>query len=318
MRALAVFSLILALALLAAGSYLRLENAGIGCADWPGCYGRIGASQDGQPTVGGTIERLADELGQPSSWITRAHRLVAGLLGLLALAMSIVAVRTRQHRMPAFAILGLVVFLAWLGMYSAGLHRPAVVMGNLLGGFALLALLGWIVFHDARPRANAPRSVRRWVAAALLLLGLQIALGGLVSANFAAAACPTMPACNGSWLPGKNLWKAFDLDRELQTDADGRVLSGPQQADIHKLHRLTGVLAAMAILVATAMALRARLGASALAVLLVAALEFHIGILAVLADIPIGVAVAHNVLAAILLLGLLRLHALCRNRQALL
>ncbi len=318
MRALAIFSLILALVLLALGAYLRLDQAGVGCADWPGCYGRIGAPQDGVPTVGSTLERLTGDLGKPAHWPRRAHRLVASTLGLLALGLCVIAVRTRRQRVPAVAVLALVVFLAWLGMYSAGLHRPAVVMGNLLGGFALLALLGWMVFRGARPRANAPRAVRRWVAAAALLLGLQIALGGLVSANFAAVACTTVPACDGSWLPGGDLWAAFDLDRELAVDAEGRVLTGPEQADIHKLHRLVGAVTAATILVATLLALRARLGASALAVLVVAALEFLVGVLAVAYDIPIGVAVTHNLLAAVLLLGLLRLHALCRNRQALL
>lgn len=318
MRALAILSLLLALVLLALGAYLRLDQAGIGCADWPACYGRIGAPQDEAPTVGTTFARLSEELGQSADWPRRIHRLIASALGLLALGLCVVAVRRRRQRLPALAVLALVVFLAWLGIHSAGLHRPAVVMGNLLGGFALLALLGWMVFRDARPRANAPLAVRRWVAAAALLLGLQIAIGGLVSANFAAAACTTVPACDGSWLPGGGLWTAFDLDRELAVDADGRVRTGPEQADVHKLHRLVGVVAAATILVATLLALRARLGASALAVLVVAALEFFIGVLAVASDIPIGIAVAHNLLAAILLLGLIRLHALCRNRQALL
>lgn len=318
MRALAVLSLILTLVLLALGSYLRLDQSGIGCVDWPGCYGQIGAPEPDTPGIGGTIERLADVMGQPPDWPRRVHRLVAGAIGLLAVGLCVVAVRARRHRLLALAILALVIFLAWLGMYSTGLHSPAVVMGNLLGGFTLAALLGWIVFRDARPRANAGAGVRRWVAAALLLLCLQIALGGLTSANFAATACETLPDCQGTWLPGKDIWTAFDLTRRLEVGPTGLVLGGAERADIHKLHRIVGVLTVLATIVATALALRARLGATAVAVLAIAVLEFGAGAAAIRAELPLGVAVAHNGLAAILMLGLLRLLALCRNRQALL
>ena len=318
MRALAIVSLLFVLALVSVSAYLRLANSGIGCADWPACYGLIGAAEEVAPTVASTYERLAIEAQEPMSWATPVHRLVASVLGLLILGMALMSLRARRDRILSLTLLALTVFLAWLGIYSGGLHSPAVVMGNLGGGFAMLGLLGWMVFRDARPHANASTRVRRWVVAALALLCLQIALGGLTSANFAASACQTLPDCHGSWLPGADLGTAFNLARDHEIGPTGLALGGAERTDIHKLHRLVAVVTLLAVMVAGGLAVAGRMGGAAVFVIALAALEFCLGIAAILTDLPIGIAVAHNWLAAILLLGLLRLHALCRNRQALL
>ncbi len=318
MRALAIISLLFVLALVSVSAYLRLDNSGIGCADWPACYGLIGVAEEEAPTVGSTYERLALEAQEPMSWATPVHRLVASVLGLLVLGMALLSLRRRRDRLLSFTLLGLTVFLAWLGIYSGGLHSPAVVMGNLGGGFAMLGLLGWMVFRDARPHANASYKVRRWVVAALMLLCIQIALGGLTSANFAATACMSVPDCHGTWLPGSDLATAFDLSRQHEIGPGGIAVGGAERADIHKLHRLVATVSLLTALIAGGMALAGRMGMTALMVIALAALEFSVGIAAILTDLPIGIAVAHNWLAAILLLGLLRLFALCRNRQALL
>jgi cytochrome c oxidase assembly protein subunit 15 len=313
-RALAIISLLFVLALVSVSAYLRLDNSGIGCADWPACYGRIGAPADEVPTVGSTYERLALEAQQPLSWATPLHRLIASVLGLLILGMALLSLRQRRDRRLSLALLALTVFLAWLGIYSGELHSPAVVMGNLAGGFAMLGLLGWMVFRDTARGSNAPSVVQHWVAAALLLLCMQIALGGLTSANFAASACQTVPDCHGSWLPGGNLWKAFDLTRQHEIGPTGFALGGAERADIHKLHRLTAIVTLLTALVAGALALRSGLFAAGLTVLIVVVAEFSVGIAAILTDVPIGIAVAHNWLAALLLLGLIRLLALSRKR----
>jgi len=318
MKKLATASLILVITLVSVSAYLRLDNSGIGCADWPGCYGMIGTADETAPTVGSTYERLAIDAQQPLSWATPVHRLVASILGLTILAMALYSLRLKRDRLISFTLLGLTVFLAWLGIYSAGLHSPAVVMGNLGGGFTMLGLLGWMTFRDARPSANAPDVVRYWVTAALVWLFVQIGLGGLTSANFAASACQTLPDCHGSYLPGDNLATAFDLGRDHEIGATGLAIGGSERADIHKLHRIGAVIAAAVIFFAGFRALRARLGLTAIVVLVLVTAEFSVGIAAILTDIPISIAVAHNGLAAMLLLGLLRLLALCNNRQALL
>ncbi len=314
---LAIISLLFVLALGSVSAYLRLDNSGIGCTDWPACYGLIGTPAESAPSVGSTYERLALEAQQPMSWATRAHRLIASVLGLLILGMALMSASQRRDRVLSATLLALTVFLAWLGIYSNGLHSPAVVMGNLGGGFAMLGLLGWMVLRRVHPVANVPLMVRRWVFTAFLLVCLQILLGGLTSANFAASACQTVPDCHGSWLPGGELWTAFDLTRQHEIGPTGFALGGAERADIHKLHRLFAVATLLTTLVAGILALRAGLLAGAVTVLILVTAEFSVGIAAIMKDLPIGVAVAHNWLAAVLLLGLLRLFALSRNPPAL-
>jgi cytochrome c oxidase assembly protein subunit 15 len=293
MRLLATISLLFVIALVSVSAYLRLDNSGIGCADWPACYGLIGEPAAEAPTVGSTYERIVVEA-----------------------QMAILSVLKRRDQLLSFTLLGLTVFLAWLGIYSGGLHSPAVVMGNLGGGFAMLGLLGWMVFRDARPRQTVPTTVRGWAIAALLLLCMQIGLGGLTSANFAASACQTVPDCHGSWLPGDDLSTAFDLTRQHEIGPTGMALGGPERADIHKLHRIVAVLATLTVLIAGLLALRDGFGVAAVVVMLLVIAEFTVGVAAILTKLPIGIAVAHNWLAAILLLSLLRLLAACNDRQA--
>lgn len=316
MRALAIISLLFVLALVSVSAYLRLDNSGIGCADWPACYGRIGAPAVEAPTVSSTYERLALEAKEPMSWATPLHRLIASVLGLLVLGIVFVSLRRRRDRLLSFTLLGLTVFLAWLGIYSGGLHNPAVVMGNLGGGFAMLGLLGWLVLRNAGITVNAPPMTRYWIVAALLLLGLQIALGGLTSANFAASACQTVPDCHGSWLPGDDLWTAFDLTRQHEISPAGFALGSAGRTDIHKLHRLFAVVTFFTAFVAGILAARAGLRVAGITVICLVSLEFLVGIAAILTDLPIGIAVAHNWLAAVLLLALIWLHAAGRSRQA--
>jgi len=318
MKKLAISSLLLVIALVSVSAYLRLDNSGIGCADWPDCYGRIGAADVAEPTIGSTYERLAIEARQPLSWATPVHRLVASILGLTVLAMALVSLRLKRDRLISFTLLALTVFLAWLGIYSGGLHSPAVVMGNLGGGFTMLGLLGWMTFRDAKPSSNAPASTQTWVTAALVWLMFQIMVGGLTSANFAASACQTLPDCHGSYLPGGSLSVAFDISRTLEIGPTGLAIGGSERTDIHKLHRLSALITAITVLIAGFSAMQARLGWNATVVVALVVAEFGVGIAAIETEIPIGVATAHNWLAGMLLIALLRLFALSSNRQALL
>ena len=318
MKKLATTSLLLVLMLVSVSAYLRLDNSGIGCADWPACYGLIGTPDSTEPTVGSTYDRLAEEAQEPLSWATPVHRLVASVLGLTVLGIALLSIPAKRDRILSFTMLGLTVFLAWLGIYSGGLHSPGVVMGNLAGGFTLLGLLGWMTFRDAKPRANAPHISKIWTTAALVWLMIQLMTGGLTSANFAASACQTLPDCHGSYLPGDQWSKAFDISRSHEIGPTGLALGGTERADIHKLHRISAVITTFVILMAGFSALRAKLGWNAVLVIGLVVAEFSVGIAAIVTQLPISVATAHNGLAAMLLLALLRLYALCNNRQALL
>jgi cytochrome c oxidase assembly protein subunit 15 len=306
-----VAALMLVIVLVSLSAYLRLDHSGIGCATWPACYGNIGLPEATNPTVDDAYQRLLEDARQPLSWATPLHRLVASVLGLTILALCLTSLRLRKDRAASFGLLALTVFLAWLGIRSSGLHDPAVVMGNLGGGFLMLGLLGRMVFRKEQPQSKSNSRLCTASTIAIVALGTQILLGGLTSANFAASACQTLPDCHGSWLPGSHLATAFDLSRVHEVGTTGIALGGPERADIHKLHRLFAVLTMLVVIAAGVLAVRAHsdlriVGYVALSVVI---LEFAVGVSAILMDIPIGVAVAHNWLAGILLLVLLKLHA---------
>ena len=315
MKLTAIIGLILVMSLVSLSSYLRLDHSGIGCTPWPECYGNIGTETD-EPDLESTYERLVAEARQPMSWARPMHRLIASVLGLLVLGIVGLSLRSQRHRALSFTLLGLTVFLAWLGIYSEGLHSPAVVMGNLGGGFAMLGLFGFLVFDksgdsDLNKLGDSYFISNHWVSAAIGLLCLQILLGGLTSANFAAASCQTLPHCHGMWLPGGDLWTAFDLSRSHEINDEGVVIGGNERAAIHMLHRIFALLTAAVVLAVGVQAVRNNqaLRPIGIFVCLVVGIEFLVGVTAVQSNIPIGVAVSHNWLAGLLLLGLLKLRA---------
>jgi cytochrome c oxidase assembly protein subunit 15 len=180
-------------------------------------------------------------------------------------------------------------------------------MGNLGGGFAMLGLFGYLVFIKGDSDLNS----KHWITAAIGLLCLQILLGGLTSANFAASSCQTLPHCHGMWLPGADLWTAFDLSRSLEINDEGFVIGGTERAAIHMLHRIFALLTAAVVLAVGVQAIRNNQGLRPIGIFVcvVVAAEFSIGVAAVQTNVPIGLAVSHNWLAGMLLLGLLKLRA---------
>jgi cytochrome c oxidase assembly protein subunit 15 len=313
MRALAFASLLLVILLVSLSAYLRLAHSGIGCADWPACYGRIGAPPEVElPMTGADAYRkLVDESGRAMSWATPTHRLVASVLGLLVAAMAFLALKQRRNRLLCFGLLALTVYLAVLGIRSGSLHDPYVVMGNLAGGFAMLGLLGWLYFKMGS-RGYLPRRVAVFAGLAVLALCLQILLGGFTSANFAATSCQTLPDCHGGWWPGAALTAALDLSREHQVTSAGQAVGGEERLAIHRAHRL-GAIATLAVtLLAAVLAFfgNVRFRPAALLIFLLVIAEFGVGLASVVTGIPIVLAVAHNFIAGLLLLALLKLLAL--------
>jgi cytochrome c oxidase assembly protein subunit 15 len=312
-RALALISLLLVIVLVSLSAYLRLAHSGIGCADWPECYGRIGAPPaETQPaSPGDAYRKLVNDSGKSLAWATPLHRLVASVLGLFIVFLFAASVKLKRHRLLCAALLGLTVWLAVLGIRSGSLHDPAVVMGNLAGGFCMLGLLGWLVF-SAGSRGNPPARVAVVAGLATVLLCLQILLGGFTSANFAATSCQTLPDCHGGWWPGPALSRALDLSREHEVTPSGQAVGGQERIAIHRAHRLGAVAVFAAAVLAALLAFRAnaRFRAAAAVIIALATAEVLLGVAAILTGIPIILAVSHNWLAALLLLALLKLLAL--------
>jgi heme a synthase len=312
-KALAGISLLLVIVLVSLSAYLRLAHSGIGCADWPECYGRIGlpsaAALPSSPED--AYRKLVDESGRSLAWATPLHRLVASVLGLCMVFLFAVSLKLKRHRLLCAALLGLTVWLAVLGLRSGSLHDPAVVMGNLAGGFCMLGLLGWLVFSSGS-RGHPPVRVAVTAGLAVVLLCLQILLGGLTSANFAALSCRTLPDCHGGWWPGPALATALDLTREHEVTSAGQAVGGEERIAIHRAHRLgaLAVLAAAILAALLAFGANARFRPVAGIIITLATAEVLLGAAAILTGIPIILAVSHNWLAALLLLALLKLLAL--------
>jgi cytochrome c oxidase assembly protein subunit 15 len=325
-RKLILAALCLTFVTVIAGAYVRLQDAGLGCPDWPGCYGHW----IGVPDQAHEIERAAQafpgktvEAGK--AWKEMLHRYVAGALGLLLLAVMAIAWRRRGElrQSPALptAIVAVVGLQAALGMWTVTmLLRPVIVTLHLLGGMTTLALLSWLALRQlALPaRRDRQHGLRAWAALAMTVVFVQIALGGWVSANYAALACLDFPTCQGAWLPAMDFSHGFHLTRELGLTAGGAPLGLEALAAIHWTHRV-GALVTLLVVGGLALVLMRTpaLARHGVALALVLLLQIGLGIANVVLKLPLPVAVAHNAAAAGLLVTLVVINfALSRSRDS--
>lgn len=324
-RLLAIATTVFALVVVVVGAYVRLSNAGLGCPDWPGCYGRLTPAQAGAE-IARAVEAQGGEHGpvsMPKAWKEMAHRYLAGVLGLAILALTVIAWRARRQleRSPALptALLALVIFQAALGMWTVTLLlKPVIVTLHLLGGMATLALLAWLSARELRLPAADTRTASRlrpWAALGIGVLVAQIALGGWVSSNYAALACVDFPTCHGRWLPDMDFTHGFQFVRELGRTAGGDYLRYDALTAIHWSHRLGAGVTAL-YLGALAFALLRSEGARRFGALLAAALVLQIalGIMNIVAGLPLSVAVAHNAVAALLLVVMVMINCALSRR----
>ena len=298
------------------GAYVRLMDAGLGCPDWPGCYGALTPAH-AEEAIARAVEAQGGDHGPVSlkkAWKEMFHRYLAGGLGLLILVIAIAAWRWRRVLGPpalATVLPPLVAVQAALGMWTVTLLlKPVIVTLHLLGGMATLALLAWL---SARQWAITPggvaakraRALRLWAAAALLIVVAQIALGGWVSSNYAALACIDFPTCHGVWRPEMDFKHGFQLVRELGRTAAGTHLAYEALTAIHWTHRVGALLTLFVVGATAAMLWRVReLRVHAVVLAVVLGAQVSLGIANVWAGLPLAVAVAHNAMAAVLLVTL--------------
>lgn len=322
-RKLILLALILALGVVSLGAYVRLSDAGLGCPDWPGCYGQLTPHHAADAIDAALAVKPDGPVSHAKAWKEMVHRYFAGTLGLLVLAVAIVGWRRRRVHggagLPLF-LLALIVFQALLGMWTVTrLLKPLVVSAHLLGGMATLSLLLWLWLRErAQPglayHARADH-LRLAATGGLILVAAQIALGGWVSTNYAALACTDFPQCHGAWVPVMDFAHGFTLRRELGETAAGDLLPFDALVAIHWTHRVMALIVVVYLLTLVWRLLRTPgfVGAG-LAIAFLLAVQVGLGISNVVFSLPLPVAVAHNTGAALLLSSLVYLNFRVRRR----
>ena len=337
-RRLIGWSALLCFALIMIGAWVRLTDAGLGCPDWPGCYGKLSPVQAKAQIAQAVAEQGGDHgpVSLGKAWREMIHRYIATGLGLLIIGIVLMAWRLR-HRLEqspwlATFTLGVVILQGLFGKWTVTLLlKPAIVTGHLIGGLLTFSLLFWLwlrtrqaieaVGSRLKVPVKPPTYGLQWFARlALLAVGFQIALGGWTSTNYAALACPDFPTCQEQWVPRVNFSDAFHVVRELGKTAQGDMIDLPALTAIHLSHRLGAVIVLMIIGLLAFFCFRQGVATrEARWLLLMLALQWALGISNVIFDLPLWVAVGHTggavVLLALTLLLNFRLKALSQVHQ---
>jgi heme a synthase len=301
---------ILTLCVVVLGAYVRLSDAGLGCPDWPGCYGTLTVPQSEAAIEHAQTAYPDKPIEHAKAWKEMIHRYFAGALGLLVLAIFVLGWRARKEIsvspwLTTFLLL-LIVFQAALGMWTVTLLlKPAVVTAHLIGGMSTLAILVWITHRQwctSAARYLQAQHLRFWVRGALLILFIQIFLGGWTSTNYAALACTDFPTCHGAWFPEMDFANAFHWFRELGVDAAGQNLQLAAYTAIQWTHRAGALITFIYLgLLGLCLLKEPQLRKIALIMLGLLILQIGLGVANLLLHLPLVLAVGHNMGAALLL-----------------
>jgi cytochrome c oxidase assembly protein subunit 15 len=310
-RKLAWVTAFLTLDLVMFGSFTRLTDSGLGCPDWPGCYGHSNPLSAGEPIRAAETALPSGPVTMTKAWIEMLHRYFAMAVGFLIIVLTVLAWR-RWRREPgrspwlATAALAAVCVQGAFGALTVTMKlQPAIVTMHLLGGVGMLALLTWLALREggASPVGRGGAMLRPLAAVAAALLVMQIALGGWVSTNYAVLACPDFPLCHGRLMPTDMDFAAgFTLWRDLGMTADGAPIPFPALVAIHWVHRSFAylVLAALGLLAWRLWRVEG-LTRLARALAAVSAVQFLTGLSNVVLNWPLLLAVLHNGGAAVLI-----------------
>ncbi|MEK9685955.1 MAG: COX15/CtaA family protein [Methylophilaceae bacterium] len=317
-KRLTLFATLLALIVVSFGAYTRLTDSGLGCPDWPGCYGTLSVPESIDQIEKAQAVYPDSPVEVEKAWIEMIHRYIAGILGVMILVIAFMSIRLRDQinyslKWPFF-LLGLVIFQAALGMWTVTLLlKPAVVSSHLLGGMTVLGILTFLMHRNYgthRENFVSNRFERKIIRFSLVLLFIQIALGGWTSTNYAALACTDYPTCHGSLIPEMDFSNAFTIFRELGVTSLGEPLSLEALHAIQWVHRV-GAIVLLGYLLFVAYILKVNQGFNMWrnVLILVISLQFIIGIANLLLHLPIVLATLHNLGAALLVVILVGINS---------
>ena len=320
LRRTATCALILALLVVMLGAYTRLTNAGLGCPDWPGCYGHMVLPSAQNDLTQAQSQYPQAPIEAAKAWTEMGHRYAAGTLALLILGMglSVFFLARKGMRLPwvlPLTLLLVVAFQAALGMWTVTLKLlPVVVMGHLLGGILIFACLCYFRWQLSGVKRQDMSLWRAWIGAGMVIVFCQIALGGWVSSNYAGMACIGFPQCNGQWFPKMHFSQAFNLFSTVGANYQGGILDHDARMTIQWVHRIGAYATAVYILLLCGLILlRVRknpLRIAAMVAMLLVLMQVTLGVISVVYLLPLWAAVAHNGVAALLLATMVSMHYL--------
>ncbi len=326
LKRLSVIAVLLAAVVVALGAFTRLQDAGLGCPDWPGCYGQLTVPKSESDIARANASYPHRPLEAEKAWAEMVHRYFASTLGVLIISILYLSMRARKHnpqqpiKLP-IALLCLVIFQGMLGMWTVTLSLyPPVVMAHLLGGFTTLCLLFLLAIRLHRPASNlaikTPQKVEsyaKWSLLGVFILTFQIALGGWTAANYAATICTELPLCQTGWQQHINLPDAFQLWGHDDSHYEfAPHLKPDAKITIHVSHRIGALITTLYLIVLFAYLLRSnqfssftqRVAAVGLGILTI---QVVLGVSNIVLQLPLAIAVAHNGFAAILMMTLILL-----------
>jgi len=296
-RRLSVLAAGLALVAIILSAWLRLSAAGMGCQDWPACYG---------------VDHWADPDWSGGGWPAGLLTFTSGLLMLLGLGLVVIARRNRQQgfqpqRIPILLLVLLLIQLVLTSRITLLFSRPAVMLLYLVLSMVVFCLWFWLALRSAEQRpATPPGEARRlvpWIITGLLLAGLQGLLGAWTSVNFAALACPELPTCQESWWPEANFYGGFAFWREFGTDP---AADSAARLAIHLSHRLGALLVFMLLILLSVKMMRRRsMDIAGRLLMTMLPIQLILGLLQVALELPLPVVLAHSTGGALLLACLL-------------
>ncbi|MFT5420862.1 MAG: cytochrome c oxidase assembly protein subunit 15 [Candidatus Endobugula sp.] len=320
---LTIAAFILTIFVVVLGAFTRLVDAGLGCPDWPGCYGHLLWPDEAHEIIKAQQAFPHAPVETDKTWPEMVHRYFAGLLGLFILAIAVIAIKRSTEtltdlgkriplKLPIF-LLALVILQATFGMWTVTLKLwPKIVTAHLMGGFATLSLL-WLLgqrlggqhWHLSTAALLRLQKLTPLLLISLVVVIIQIMLGGWVSANYAALACPDVPQCFGQWLPPMDIVTGFAVFQDIGPNYLGGQLDNFSRIAIHVVHRGGAVVVCVTLLITGI--LLWRIGSTfikqwVIALWLVLLLQISLGVSNIVFALPLSVAVAHNAVGALLLL----------------
>ncbi len=320
LKILALTASLFALCVIGLGAFTRLVNAGLGCPDWPGCYGHFIVPLTDSAKQLAHLYYPSNPLETYKAWAEMIHRyFVAGLslfiLAIIFFIFKTTNLRTKRNIILAFILIIVLIYQILLGKFTVTLKlMPFIVTQHLLGGFLTLSILWLIFLNNSKANYIYPvfrysdcQKVLPWAWIALFLLVIQISLGAWTSTNYAALSCPDFPFCIQDQKVIFNLKEAFTLFPQIGINYEGGILSDSARQTIHMIHRIGAFILTIYLFILLSIAfryLKKSLEFMKLLYLMMGLLflQICVGITNVIFKLPLFSAISHNLIAMLLLL----------------